>query len=95
LWRRKVGGREVAGVQGAGEWAELYFKMMAGLGMKVSKPFGDSGGYDVGVENKKGVLRVQVKSTIYRRRAGEYSSNVMGPKREKYEAGWWISLRFC
>ena len=35
-----------------GEWAELYFMMMAaGLGMKVSKPFGDSGRYDVGVEN--------------------------------------------
>lgn len=66
--------------------------MAAGLAMKVSKPFGDSGRYDVGVENRgEGVggrvLRVQVKSTIYKRRNGEYSLNVMGPRRQKYEPG--------
>jgi hypothetical protein len=76
-----------------GEWAELYFMMMAaGLGMKVSKPFGDSGRYDVGVESREPgvggrVLRVQVKSTIYKRRNGEYSLNVMGPGRRKYDPG--------
>ena len=42
--------------------------MAAGLGMKVSKPFGESGKYDVGVENQKRVLRVQVKSITYTER---------------------------
>ncbi len=32
-------------------------------------------------------LRVQVKSTIYRRRGGEYSLNVTGPKRKRYPPG--------
>jgi hypothetical protein len=31
--------------------------------------------------------RVQVKSTIYRRRNGEYSLNIMGPKRKMYAPG--------
>jgi hypothetical protein len=71
-----------------GEWAELYFMMMAaGLGMKVSRPFGQAGRYDVGVESQKGVVRVQVKSTIYKRRGDCYSLNVMGPRREKYAPG--------
>ncbi|MGA8273448.1 MAG: group I intron-associated PD-(D/E)XK endonuclease [Candidatus Sulfotelmatobacter sp.] len=84
----RLAGGKLPGCKERGEWAELYFMMMAaGLGMKVSKPFGESGRYDVGVENKRGVLRVQVKSTIYKRRGGEYSLNVMGPRREKYEAG--------
>jgi hypothetical protein len=46
----------------------------------------------VGVENpteghQARVLRVQVKSTIYKRRNGEYSLNVMGPQRKKYDPG--------
>ncbi len=109
---RLAGGR-LRDCKERGEWAELYFMMLAaGLGMKVSKPFGDSGRYDVGVENRvpsvRGrVLRVQVKSTIYKRRNGEYSLNVMGPQRQKYEPGtvdyfaillipvdWWYILPF-
>jgi PD-(D/E)XK nuclease superfamily protein len=89
---RLAGGR-LRDCKERGEWAELYFMMLAaGLGMKVSKPFGDSGRYDVGVESRVPsvggrVLRVQVKSTIYKRRNGEYSLNVMGPRRQKYEPG--------
>jgi hypothetical protein len=33
------------------------------------------------------VLRVQVKSTIYTRRGGGYSLNVLGPQRQKYAPG--------
>ena len=34
-----------------GEWAELCFMARAAeLGLKVSKPYGDSASYDVGVE---------------------------------------------
>jgi hypothetical protein len=46
----------------------------------------------VGVESRKvddngRVLRVQVKSTIYKRRGDGYSLNVMGPRRQKYQPG--------
>jgi len=93
-----MAGGKLTGCKERGEWAELYFMMMAaGLGMKVSKPFGDSGRYDVGVEshgvqskgrdNRGRVLRVQVKSTVYTRRGGGYSLNVMGPGRAKYVPG--------
>ena len=90
MWRKanRMAGGKLKDCKERGEWAELYFMMMAaGQGMKVSKPFGDSGRYDVGVENGRRVLRVQVKSTIYQRRGGEYSLNVMGPQRQKYEPG--------
>jgi hypothetical protein len=114
----RMAGGKLPGCKERGEWAELYFMMMAaGQGMKVSKPFGDSGRYDVGVErpvrenygrdnrsresrsrenqsrenrsqeNQGRVMRVQVKSTIYKRRNGEYSLNVMGPQRKKYAPG--------
>jgi hypothetical protein len=84
----RMAGGKLAGCKERGEWAELYFMMMAvGLGMKVLRLFGESGRYDVGVENGSRVLRVQVKSTIYKRRNGEYSLNVMGPQRKKYEPG--------
>ena len=78
----------VAGCKERGEWAELCFMArVAGLGLGVSKPYGDSARYDVGVESGGRILRVQVKSTIYCRRGGEYSLNVMGPQRRKYEEG--------
>jgi hypothetical protein len=84
----RLAGGKLKGCKERGEWAELYFMMMAvGLGMKVLRLFGESGRYDVGVENGSRVLRVQVKSTVYKRRNGEYSLNVMGPQRKKYEPG--------
>ena len=47
-----------------GEWVELRFMAEAMRhGLRVSKPWGDSAAYDVGVENEAGILRVQVKST--------------------------------
>jgi hypothetical protein len=105
MWRKanRLAGAQLKHCKERGEWAELYFMMMAaGFGMKVSKPFGDSGRYDVGVEshihesyvganqayeNQSRVLRVQVKSTIYKRRGDCYSLNVMGPQRKKYQPG--------
>lgn len=59
----------------------------AGMGMSVSKPHGDSRRYDVLVETGRRIVRVQVKSTIYRRRGKEYSLNVMGPGRKRYAEG--------
>ena len=86
----RMAGGKLKGKKDRGEWAELYFMMMAvGLGMKVLRLFGQTGRYDVGVENGGRLLRVQVKSTIYTRRNGGYSLNVNvnGPRRKKYEPG--------
>ena len=89
----RMAGGKLKDCKDRGEWAELYFMMMAaGLGMRVLRLFGQTGRYDVGVEgvgagNEGRLLRVQVKSTIYKRRNGEYSLNVMGPRRQKYEPG--------
>jgi PD-(D/E)XK endonuclease len=50
-----------------GEWVELQFMVRAlRKGFRVSKPWGDSSPYDVGVEHGRQFLRVQVKSTSYR-----------------------------
>jgi hypothetical protein len=92
---RMAGGR-LPRSEERGEWAELYFMMLAaGLAMKVSRPFGNVGRYDVGVENLTQVHRVQVKSTLFKQRESKtsrrpkecYSVNVTGPQRRKYEPG--------
>jgi hypothetical protein len=78
----------VKGCKERGEWAELCFMARAaGMGMSVSKPHGDSRRYDVLVEAGGRISRVQVKSTIYRRRGSGYSLNVMGPGRKRYAEG--------
>jgi hypothetical protein len=49
-----------------GEWAELRFMAAAAEhGLSVSKPWGDSERYDVGVESNGQYRRVQVKSVSY------------------------------
>jgi hypothetical protein len=52
-----------------GEWVELKFMArVAGLDLEVSKPWGDSARYDVGVEGRgrrgRRAWKVQVKSTM-------------------------------
>jgi|SRR3954452_7813934 hypothetical protein len=50
-----------------GEWVELRFMTKAiEQGFMVSKPWGDSTAYDVGVDDGRRVLRIQVKSTTFR-----------------------------
>ena len=54
-----------------GEWVELQFMARAvGDGFKVSKPWGDSSAYDVGVECGERILKIQVKSTDCRMGTG-------------------------
>jgi hypothetical protein len=54
-----------------GEWVELQFMAQAAQRrFSVSKPWGDNGAYDVGIEYGQNFLRVQVKSTTYRMGAG-------------------------
>ncbi len=84
-----MGGSAIKNCKERGEWAELCFMAKAaGHGLRVSKPYGDSASYDVGVERDGRILRVQVKSTLYRRRGIEsYSLNVHGPRRQLYKKG--------
>src|SRR4030081_1712097 len=50
-----------------GEWVELRFMVQAvEHGFKVSKPWGDSSAYDVGIEHDGQFFRVRVKSTTFR-----------------------------
>ncbi len=57
--------------QERGEWVELQFMVRAlRKRFRVSKPWGNSSPYDVGVEHGRRFLRVQVKSTSYRRGNG-------------------------
>jgi hypothetical protein len=84
----RMAGGKLKGCKERGEWAEMYFLMQAaGMGMKVLRPYGQTGVYDVGVDAVGRLQRVQVKSTIYRRRNEEYSLNIMGPGRRMYAAG--------
>jgi PD-(D/E)XK endonuclease len=98
MWRKasRLAGGRLPRSEERGAWAELYFMMLAaGLGMKVSRPFSNVGRYDVGVENQDRVLRVQVKSTIFKQHESKtsrlpkecYSLNVTGPQRQKYAPG--------
>jgi len=54
-----------------GEWVELQFMAQAAKRrFAVSKPWGDTRAYDVGIEHEQNFLRVQVKSTTMRSGAG-------------------------
>lgn len=54
-----------------GEWVELLFMAEATLhGFHVSKPWGDTAAYDVGIEQRGALLRVQVKSSSARKGDG-------------------------
>lgn len=56
-----------------GEWVELRFMTKAmEHGYRVSKPWGDSCSYDVGVQHGTDILRVQVKSTTVRTGTGYF-----------------------
>lgn len=70
-----------------GEWAELCFMARASdRGLNVSRPYGESASYDVGVEQNGRFLRIQVKSTTYCRK-GSYTANITGRKHERYARG--------
>src|SRR5258708_3553105 len=90
MWRKKdrLAGGKLTDCLRRGEWAELYFMMQAaGHGMKVFCPFGQIGRYDVGVENQARLLRVQVKTTLYKNPRGGYTLKTLASHGKKYDPG--------
>lgn len=80
-------GRSIRLCKARGEWAELCFMARAvEREFSVSRPYGDSGTYDVGVEHNGRFLRVQVKSTTFERK-GRYTCNLVWKKKKKYPRG--------
>jgi hypothetical protein len=68
-----------------GEWVELQFMARAlRKRFRVSKPWGDSSAYDVGVEHGRRFLRVQVKSTSYRLANGYLCGFRPNQRRKRY-----------
>jgi hypothetical protein len=68
-----------------GEWVELRFMTQAiERGFKVSRPWGDSSAYDVGIESGSRVLKVQVKSTDCRTGFGYLCQFKPGPGTQPY-----------
>jgi hypothetical protein len=68
-----------------GEWVELEFMAKAAQRrFAVTKPWGDTQSYDVGIEHIPNFLRVQVKSTTVRSGAG-YRCQFMPNYRTKHD----------
>jgi hypothetical protein len=69
-----------------GEWIELLFMTRAAKrGYVVSKPWGDSARYDVGIEQDGRIKRVQVKGTDFRE-GDSYICHLAGTKPKAYTA---------
>lgn len=68
-----------------GEWVEIQFMARAlRKKFRVSKPWGDSGAYDVGIEHGRRLFRVQVKSTSYRLGSGYQCGLRPNERRKRY-----------
>jgi hypothetical protein len=81
---RKINGAKIKDHKLRGEWAEMRFMALAAEhGLMVSKPYGDSATYDLVVEHDGQCMRVQVKSTMYRRSRG-LSCQVRGNQQRPY-----------
>ncbi len=72
-----------------GEWAELRFMARASeQGLLVSKPWGDTSRYDFIVEHAGKLMRVQVKSTTFRRyRQRSYICTLCATEGQPYTTG--------
>jgi len=68
-----------------GEWVELQFMTEAARRQfGICKPWGDSRAYDVGIENGPTFLRVQVKSTTYKKGRGYWCGFRPNSSRNRY-----------
>jgi len=83
----KISGASIKQHKQRGEWAELRFMARASEhGLSISKPWGDSCRYDVIVGHAGKFLRVQVKSTVCRKRNSDaYHVNGRAYTREQID----------
>lgn len=82
--RKDMGSKETC--KERGEWAELCFMARAADRLNGSRPHGGSASYDVGVEQNGRFLRIQVKSTTYKRKE-VFICNLTGTKDRQYQRG--------
>ena len=80
--KNRFAGMKFENCKKRGEWAELVFAMRAlEHGLRLWRPWGESSGYDWVVEPKGGrMVRVQVKSTIFREGNDGYSCTLKDSK---------------
>ena len=68
---RMLGLKIIKNCKKRGEWVELVFAVRAtGLGLVLGRPWGESSGYDFTVDSGWRIVRVQVKSTMFREGSG-------------------------
>jgi PD-(D/E)XK endonuclease len=78
---RWVGMKIIKNGKRRGEWAELVFAARAmELGLRLARPWGESSGYDFTVDQGARIVRVQVKSTIFKEGAEGYSCTLKDSK---------------
>jgi hypothetical protein len=84
---RFAGTRIIKNCKKRGEWVELVFAVRAmELGLRLARPWGESSGYDFTVDQGARIVRVQVKSTIFKEGAEGYSCTLKdskGPYKKK------------
>jgi hypothetical protein len=78
---RWVAGRMIKNGKKRGEWVELVFAVRAmALGLLLGRPWGESAGYDFTVDQGTRIVRVQVKSTIFKEGEEGYSCSLKDSK---------------
>ena len=78
---RFAGTRIIKNCKKRGEWVELVFAVRAmELGLLLARPWGESSGYDFTVDQGARIVRVQVKSTIFKEGKEGYSCTLKDSK---------------
>ena len=78
---RFLGMRIIKNCKKRGEWVELVFAVRAmELGLRLARPWGESSGYDFTVDQGARIVRVQVKSTIFKEGVSGYSCTLKDSK---------------
>ena len=78
---RFAGMRIIRNCKKRGEWVELVFAVRAmELGLLLARPWGESSGYDFMVDLGWRIVRVQVKSTMFKEGAEGYSCTLKDSK---------------
>jgi hypothetical protein len=79
--KKQNSGKYIKNCKKRGEWAELVFAARAmRMGMHLARPWGESSGYDFAVDQGERIVRVQVKSTIFKEGAEGYSCTLKDSK---------------